>query len=86
MPIYTLIFFIYLKFRPIRKAISDTNDFFNNMSDSEDTPSKGVEQQKRRDALKDAITKGKAYLLGGKKPWTFEPIDSMNDETKQDIL
>ena len=52
----------------------DTNDI-------EDTPKEGVDQHKKRDALKDAISQGKAHLLGGgKKPWTFERIDAMKDE------
>ena len=60
--------------------MTETNDFFAETNDFEDTPKKGVEQRKKRDALKDAINQGKAHLLGGKKSWTFKRIDSMNDE------
>ena len=51
MPIYVLICLIYLKFRPIIKAMSETNDFFNDMNDSTDTPKEGVEQRKKRESL-----------------------------------
>ena len=60
--------------------MTETNDFFAEANDFEDTPKEGVEQRKKPDALKDAINQGKAHLLGGKKPWTFKRIDSMNDE------
>ena len=35
---------------------------------------------KNESLYKDAINQGKAYLLGGKKPWTFEYVDSLSDE------
>ena len=45
------------------------NDGMKSFSDNTvDTPEKGVEQHKKRDCLKCSISKGKAYLLGGK--WT----------------
>ena len=33
--------------------------------------------------VKNVISKGKAYLLGGKKHWTYEKIDKSRDETIQ---
>ena len=65
--------------------MSEADDFFADMNDSVDTPKEGVEQHKKRDALKDVINQGKAYLLGGKKPWTFDRIDSLNDEAVNKI-
>ena len=60
--------------------MTGANDFFAETNDFEDTPKERVEQQKKRDALKDVINQGKAHLLDGKKPWTFKRIGSMNDE------
>ena len=85
LPIYAIIFLIYLRLRPLIKAMDEANDFFTGTNDFEDTPKEGVEQRKKREALKDAISQGKAYLLGGKKPWTFERIDAMNDEAVNKI-
>ena len=79
IPTYALIFLIYLRLRPLIKAMDDMNDIFADTNDFEDTPKQAAEQRKKRDALKDAIRQGKAHLLGGKKPWTFKRIDSIKD-------
>ena len=86
MSIYAIIFLIYLRFKPLIKAMDEMNDFFNEeTNDFVDTPKEAAEQRKKREALKDAINQGKAYLLGGKKPWTFERIDSLKDEAVNKI-
>lgn len=38
--------------------------------DNVDTPKDGVEQHMKPECLKGAISKGKAYFLGGKRKWT----------------
>ena len=53
----------------IEKILSLLND--DNPVDEVDTPEEGVIQCKKRDVLKDVIKKGKAYLLGGNKPWSI---------------
>ena len=46
-----------------------------------DTPKEGVEQRKKREALKDVIDHGKAHFLPGKKgEWSTENINKKNDE------
>lgn len=47
----------------------DVENILNNdelFGDTVDTPKKGTEQHRKRDCLKGAISKGKAYLLGRK--------------------
>ena len=50
-------------------------------ADTVDTPKEGVEQRRKRECLKGAISKGKAYLLGGK--WTQEKVDKASDEKSE---
>ena len=44
--------------------ILNDEEFF---GDAVDTPKEGAEQHRKRECLKDVISKGKAYLLGGNK-------------------
>ena len=55
--------------------ILNDDDFF---GDIVDTPKEGIEQHKKRECLKSAIDRGKAYLLGSK--WTHERVDKTSDE------
>ena len=53
--------------------MADLENILNNeelFGDTVDTPKEGVEQHRKRECLKDAISKGKAYLPGGKKMHT----------------
>ena len=56
--------------------ILNDDDF---LGDSVDTLKEGIEQHRKRECLKNIISKGKAYLLGSK--WTQEKIDKASDET-----
>ena len=56
--------------------ILNDDDFF---GDIVDTPKEGMEQHKKREELKNVISKGKVYLLGSK--WTHEKLDKASDET-----
>ena len=47
--------------------ILDNDDFF---EDTIDTPKERVDQHRKQECLKGAISKGKAYLLGRKQKWT----------------
>ena len=58
--------------------ILSNEEFF---GDAVDTPKEGDEQHRKRECLKDVISKGKAYLLGGKQKWTQEKVDEASDET-----
>ena len=51
------------------------------LGDAVDTPKKGINQHRKRECLKDAISKGKVYLLGGKLKWTQEKVYKASDET-----
>ena len=46
------------------------NEFF---ADTVDTPKESVEQYRKQECLKSALSKGK--ILGGKKQWTHERVD-----------
>ena len=46
-----------------------------------DTPKHGKEQRRERECLKDGISKGKVYLIGGKKEWMHEIVDKTSDES-----
>ena len=48
-------------------------------ADTVDTPKKGVEQHRKRECLKSAISKGK--ILGGKKQWAHEKVDKASEES-----
>ena len=45
----------------------DTDEFF---EDTVDTQKERVDQHRKQECLKGAISKGKAYLLGQKQKWT----------------
>ena len=57
--------------------ILNDDDFFGDIVDN--TPKEGIEQHKKREELKNVISKGKVYLLGSK--WTHEKLDKASDET-----
>ena len=46
-----------------------------------DTPKEDVEQHRKQECLKGAISKGKVYLLEGNKQWAQERIDKSSDKT-----
>ena len=46
-----------------------------------DTLKEGVDQHRKRECLKDAISKCKAYLLVGKQKWTHKKVDKASDES-----
>ena len=69
----------------LEKIFSLLNDN-NQVLDEVDTPEEGVIQRKKRDILKDVIKKGKAYLLGGNKPWSIDQIDKANDKSYRQAL
>ena len=83
LPLCLILFFIWWRFQPLIKAMTDVedillndNDFFGDMVD---TPKEGIEQHKKRECLKGTIEKGKAYLLGYK--CTHGRVDKASDET-----
>ena len=45
-----------------------------------DTPKEVVEQHRKLECLKSATSKGKVYLLEGKKQWAQDKIDGASDE------
>ena len=81
LPLYLILFFIWWRFQPLIKAMTDVEDIFDNdfFGDIVDTPKEGIAQHKKRECLKDVIDKGKAYLLGHK--WTHGRVDKASDET-----
>ena len=63
------------------KMLADIQSILNDDELSEDpvdTPKEGVEQHRKQEYLKSAISKGKE--LGGKKQWTHEKVDKASDE------
>ena len=60
------------------ESILNDEEFF---GDTVDTPKEGVEQHRKRECLKDVISKGKTYLLGGKQKWTQKKVNKASDET-----
>ena len=81
LPLYLISFFIWWRFQPLIKAMTDVGDIFHDdfFGDIVDTPKEGIEQHRKRECLKSVISKGKAYLLGSK--WTRESADKACDET-----
>ena len=83
---YLLAGVIYYKIRTIIKVMSlDLNAILDNLEDSKvpdevDTPKEGMEQNTKREALKDVINGGKAHLLPGKKKWSLSRLDKSSDE------
>ena len=62
--------------------MSDVENILNDeefFGDTVNTPKEGVEQHKKRECLKSAISKGK--VLDGKKQWTRERVDKASDRT-----
>ena len=80
LPLYLILFLIWWRFQPLIKAMIDVGDIFDDgfLDDVADTPKEGIEQHKKRECLKSAIDRGKAYLLGNK--WTHERVDKTSDE------
>ena len=81
LPLYLILFFIWWRFKPLIKAMTDVGDIFNDnfFGDTVDTPKESIEQHKKRECLKSAMDKGKSHLLGSK--WTYERVDKASDET-----
>ena len=84
---YLLAGVIYYKISTIIKVMSlDLNGILNNLDsgsevpDEVDTPKAGMEQNTKREALKDVINQGKAHLLPGKKKWSLSRLDKSSDE------
>ena len=61
-------------------SILSDNEFF---ADTVDTPKEGVEQYRKQECLKSALSKAK--ILGSKKQWTHERVDKASDETINEI-
>ena len=62
--------------------MTDVENILNDVeffADAVDTPKEGVEQHRKRECLKRAISKGK--VLGGKKQWTHEASDETINKT-----
>ena len=81
LPLYLILFFIWLRFRSIIKIMADVGDILNEnefFGDVVDTPKEGIEQHKKRERLKSVIDKGKAHLLGHK--WTHGRVDKASGE------
>ena len=73
---------MWYRFKPVIKAMADVENLLNDdefFGDIVDTPKEGIEQNKKRECLKNVIDKGKAHLLGHK--WTHERVDKSSDET-----
>ena len=80
--LYLIWFFIWWRFRHLIKIMADTGKILNDYNfprDTVDIAIEGIEQYKKRDYLRSAIIKGKAYLLGGK--WTLGNVNKPSDET-----
>ena len=83
LPLYLILFLIWLRFRHVIKIMSDVENILNDddfFGDSADTPKEGIEQYKKRECFKGVIGSGKAYLLGRK--WIHERVDKASDETR----
>lgn len=66
-------FVIWWRFRHVIKIMAEVENILNNeeyFGDNVDTPKDGVEQHMKPECLNGAISKGKAYFLGGKRKWT----------------
>ena len=81
LPLYLILFFIWWRFQPVIKAMTDVGDILNDdefFGDIVDTPKEGIEQHKKRECLKSVIDKGNGHLLG---KWTNERVDKASNET-----
>ena len=82
LPLYVTLFLIWWRFRQLIKAMADVENMLNDddfLADTVDTQKEGVEQHRKPECLKSAISKGK--ILGGKKQWTHEKFEKASDET-----
>ena len=68
LPLYLILSFIWWRFQPLIKAMTDVGDIFDDglLGDINDTPKEGIEQHKKRKCLKSVMDKGKGNLLGSK--------------------
>ena len=80
LPLYLILFFIWWRFQPLIKAMTDVGDVFDDdfFGDIVDTPKEGIGQHKKRECLKSVMGKGKGHLLG---KWAHEKVDKASDET-----
>ena len=65
LPLYLILFFIWWRFQPLIKAMTDNGDILNDddfFGDIVDTPKEGIEQHKNRKCLNSVIDKGKRHL------------------------
>ena len=78
LPLYLILFFIWWRFQPLTKAMTDVGDTFddNLLGDVADTSKEGSEQHRKQECLKSLIDRGK---LGHK--WTYKRVDKSSDET-----
>ena len=61
----SLLFVIWWRFQHVIKVMVDVENILNDdesFGDTVDTPKEGIEQHRKRECLKGAISKGKAYL------------------------
>ena len=82
LPIYVILFVIWWRFRQAIKMMTHAEKILNDeqfFEDTDDTPKESVEQHRKRECLKCAISKRKAYLLGSK--WTQEKVHKASNET-----
>ena len=81
LPLYLILFFIWWRFQPLIKAMTDNGDILNDddfFGDIVDTPKEGIEQHKNRECLKSVIDKGKRHLY---RKWTHERVGKASEET-----
>ena len=84
LPLYVILFVMWWRFRHVIKIMIEVKSILNDdefFGDTVDTPKEGVEQHRKRECLKGAISKGKAYLLRGKQKWTQGKVNKARDET-----
>ena len=75
LPLYGIIFALFLKFLPLIKMSNE----FENFLDQVDTPKEAVDQSKKREFLRSLIESGQPLL--GKTPWTVKRLDEASDKT-----
>ena len=71
------------QFRPVIKMMANAENILNEdefFAYAVDTPKEVVEQHRKLECLKSATSKGKVYLLEGKKQWAQDKIDGASDE------
>ena len=84
LPLYVILFIKWLQFQHVIKMMPDVENIVNFdefFADAVDRLKEGVEQHRKRECLKNAISKNKAYLLFGKKQRTHERVDKAINET-----